>query len=238
MPTPGGLGRIAPEDWLHVEKFPMSALPKREQPRNAPVPIGVNWYENFDVPAERRVGSQKSYWIGDRAQLGAVRGGHCVCLLPKGMPDVYAWWYFYNQGFQGACVGFGCSRMMSLLNRRRYDSWWLWNEAKEIDEWADTNPGDNNGTSVRAACDVLRVQGHVPLSGPWRNMVHNGEGIDANRWMTTVDEVHAALGTTGWNHVRILNSWGHDYPHITNMPNECLQRLLDEDGEAAAVTDR
>ena len=25
------------------------------------------------------------------------------------------WWDFYDQGTEGACVGFGCSRMMSLL---------------------------------------------------------------------------------------------------------------------------
>ena len=29
-------------------------------------------------------------------------------------------------GPEGACVGFGCSRMMSLLNRKRYDARWLW----------------------------------------------------------------------------------------------------------------
>ena len=71
------------------------------------------------------------------------------------------WREFYNQGQEGACVGFGSSEMMSILNHRRYDARWLWNEAKKIDEWPDTNPGDDNGTSVRAAMDVLRTEGHI-----------------------------------------------------------------------------
>jgi hypothetical protein len=38
--------------------------------------------------------------------------------------------------------------------------------------------------------------------------------------------------------VRILNSWGRGYPHRVWMPDETLQRLIDEDGEVALVTDR
>jgi hypothetical protein len=99
----------------------------------------------------------------------------------------------YDQGSEGACVGYGSSWMMSLLNRRRYDPRWLWDRAKEVDEWPDTNPGDNQGTSVRAACDVLRATGHV-------RYFHGGdlapsleEGILENRWATTVDQLRACL---------------------------------------------
>ena len=38
--------------------------------------------------------------------------------------------------------------------------------------------------------------------------------------------------------VRILNSWGRGYPHRVWMPDETLQRLIDEDGEVALITDR
>src|SRR5437763_9432675 len=69
----------------------------------------------------------------------------------------------YDQGSEGACVGFASSWMMSILNRRLYDAPWLWNQAKAIDDWPDTNPGDDNGTSVRAAMDVLRTLGHVRI---------------------------------------------------------------------------
>lgn len=41
-----------------------------------PVVIGCNWYENFDHPVHK---AGNTYWIGD-GDLGAVRGGHCVCV--------------------------------------------------------------------------------------------------------------------------------------------------------------
>jgi hypothetical protein len=105
-----------------------------------------------------------------------------------------------NQKAEGACVGFGCSGMMSILNGRRYDPFWLWNEAKKIDEWAgtvlDSNP--HRGTSVRAAMDVLRTQGHCryilgPNDQTWRLGPHVCEGITENQWATTVDEIRCAL---------------------------------------------
>lgn len=103
------------------------------------------------------------------------------------------WHWQHDQGSEGACVGFGSSMMMSLLNKRqRYNPWWLWNESKKIDEWSDTNPGDSNGTSVRAACDVLRVQGH----SLWNiEQPSASEGITANRWATTVDEMRTSIAS-------------------------------------------
>jgi hypothetical protein len=224
------LGRRIPKDFEHVEKYPITALPVI--PKRVPVAIGVNWYPAFDKPEHR---GNKGYWVNDIPGHQAPRGGHCVCLLPQAVSDLAAWWIWYNQGAEGACVGFGCSRMMSLLNRGRFDARWLWNEAKKVDEWPDTNPGDDNGTSVRAACDVLRTKGHVPNHQTKPSLV---QGISANRWATKVDEVLEALGTPGFDYVRFLNSWGTDYPHITRMSAATLQRLLDEDGEACIVTDR
>ena len=103
------------------------------------------------------------------------------------------------------CVGFGTSMMMSIVNeqqarlnaskpyKHQYDCRWLWNEAKVIDEWPDTNPGDDNGTSVRAACDILRTKGHVKLYGKKVLPVNINEGIIKNRWATTVDEIRTAI---------------------------------------------
>lgn len=225
------LGRRAPTDFVHVERFPLTAATAPSTP--VPVAIGVNWYENFDTP-ELSAGHP---WIG-RGMLGKIRGGHCVCLLPAGMTDPSSWWHFYDQGREGACVGFGCSRMMSLLNRQRYDARWLWNQAKTIDEWPETNPGDDNGTSVRAACDVLRKTGHV-VANRVPEIVDIGQGIAANRWATDVDQILKALGTPSWDHVRVLNSWGAGYPHIVNMPATTLHQLISvENGEACLVTDR
>jgi hypothetical protein len=232
------LGRRTPTDWRHVERFPLTA--PTTPPKPVPVTIGVNWYENFDRPEQDKRGH---WWIG-RGDLGGVRGGHCVCLEPGDLADgtlqdIAAWWAFYDQGAEGACVGFGSSRMMSLLNRKRYDARWLWDRAKEIDEWPDTNPGDDNGTSVRAAMDVLRAKGHVPW--PHVDAPSAAEGIAANRWATTVEQVTGALRSPAAERmgaVRILNSWGKSYPHRVWLPFETLQRLLHEEGEASVVTDR
>lgn len=102
---------------------------------------------------------------------------------------------YYDQGHEGACVGFGSSQTMSILNRRRYDARWLWDQAKLVDEWPDTNPGDNNGTSVRAAMDVLRTQGHVRVVANRDIPVALVEGIAANRWAADVDEVRTAIAS-------------------------------------------
>lgn len=99
----------------------------------------------------------------------------------------------YDQGTEGACVGFGSSWMTSILNRSFYDAPWLWDRAKERDEWADTNPGDGNGTSVRAAMDVLRLLGHVKVWNGASQLADQSHGIAANRWATQVDEVRTCV---------------------------------------------
>jgi hypothetical protein len=99
----------------------------------------------------------------------------------------------YDQEREGACVGFASSWMMSILNRCAYDARWLWNRAKEIDEWPDTRPGDNNGTSVRAAMDVLRGEGHSRIFGGRTRPCEAEEGILTNRWATSVDEIRCSI---------------------------------------------
>ena len=99
----------------------------------------------------------------------------------------------YDQASEGACVGFASSWLMSIFNRRAYDARWLWNEAKQIDQWAFTNPGDDNGTSVRAAMDVLRTLGHSRVHGGRTHAPALSEGILTNRWATTVDEVRTSI---------------------------------------------
>lgn len=242
---PGPLGRRPPSDWQHVDRFPLTVSTAPKKP--TPVVIGVNWYVEFDAPVKD---AQGHYWIARDAKLSKVRGGHCVCLKPRGTTDPDVWWDFYNQGQEGACVGFGCSRMMSLLNRKRYDARWLWDWAKATDEWPETKPGDDQGTSVRAACDILRTRGHVTWKDAYSNRDYqqrdqespaSGEGIMVYRWARTVDEVHGVLKSPANDRagaVRILNSWGRDYPHRVWMPDETLQRLIDEDGEVALITDR
>jgi hypothetical protein len=250
------LGRRVPSDFRHYERFPLTAETTPDKP--VPVVLGVNWYDNFDRPEKD---SNGRYWIGRSTSLGSVRGGHCVCLEP-GDPstgtteqDTNGWWDFYDQGQEGACVGFGSSRMMSLLNRKRYFARWLWDQAKVIDEWPETKPGDDNGTSVRAAFEVLRTRGHVPWKASYQPMNDSpgdayarsglrgveADGVSAYRWAKTTDEVMAALKSPAAQRmgaVRVLNSWGSGWPHRVWLPLEVVQRLIDEDGEAGIAVDR
>jgi hypothetical protein len=138
---------------------------------------------------------------------------------------------------------------MSLLNRKRYVARWIWDRAKEIDVWPDTNPGDDEGTSVRSALDILRHHGHVPYL--WRKHRSLGdhveraalsptqsEGIAAYRWVRSVDDALSVLGHPKRDYFAILNSWGRSYPHIVYMPASVVERLLNEHGEAGVVTDK
>jgi hypothetical protein len=239
-----GLGRRVPTDWQHIEKYPLTATTAPTAP--VPVVIGIGWYTAFDNP-ERHSGA---WWIGRSGSLGTIRGGHCVCLKPKGISDAASWYAFFNQQAEGSCVGWGCSRMMSLLNRKLYLARWLWDRAKDTDEYPDTNAGDDNGTTVRAALAILKAQGHVPWQKTyakqesdyrWRDMLPGqpAEGIAAYRWATTVDQALQALGTPNIDYVTVLNSWGRDgYPHQVRMPATVLDRLLREEGEIGLVTDR
>lgn len=227
------LGRRVPTDDNHIRQYGLTVDTLPTKP--VPITIGINWYTNFDKP----VYQNGRYWIG-KGKLGSVRGGHCVCIKPDSLTDAASWRVFYNQGEEGACVGFGSSRMMTLLNRVRYDARWLWNQAKAVDEWPDTNPGDDNGTSVRAAMDVLRATGHV-RSAKTEKPPSLAEGIAANRWATTVDMMRAALKSPSHDTLQafpILNSWGTDYPRIVWLPYTVMTRLLKEDGESTLVTDR
>jgi hypothetical protein len=139
--------------------------------------------------------------------------------------------------------------MMTHFNGKLYLARWLWDRSKEIDEWSDTNPGDSDGTSVRAALDILRTKGHIPytdklapLQTDWRERAKltavYKEGINANRWIRSIDDCLEVLGYQGLDYVDILNSWGRSYPHLVRMPATTLERLWREDGEIGVPTDR
>lgn len=222
------LDRLPPTDWRHVEKYPLSAAPVTKP---TPVVLGINWYSAFDEP---ELDELTQRWFIREKNLGPVRGGHCLAVKSV-QPDRLGWYQFYDQGEEGACVGFGVSRAMTMLNHVTYDAFWLYHEAQRHDEW----PGeDYDGTSVRAGLDVARTEGlRRSISG----VVAQQDGIDAYRWATSVDEVHAAIRmplADQLGAVPLVNSWGTYYPHITWLPDSVLERLLSEDGEAAVITDR
>jgi len=249
-PEDDRLGRFIPDDWGHVEKYPLAALAAEARPARVPVVIGVNWYAEFYDPERDEATGEYFVARSGASSLTRIRGGHCVCLEPGGEPDPEAWWEFYDQGREGACVGFGWSRCMSILNQELYAARWLWDQSKKRDQWPETNPGDDDGTSVRAAAEVLAELGHVGWQGGYADDDHVERdtyapvpdyGISRFRWARSVDEVHAVLGNDRADElgaVPILNSWGRGYPHRTWLPDDVLERLMDEQGEVAIPTDR
>lgn len=224
------LGRHQPSDWRHVERYPLSAL--AEAPTGLPVALGINWYSAFDNP--QRV-SDGSYWIGRDGNLGHIRGGHAIASSPDRVSDLGTWYRYYDQGSEGACVGFAVSRLQTLANRRVYNAFSVYYRAKQVDEW----PGENyDGTSLRAGLEVIRTEG-----APLRNSTdfRLDAGITEYRWLTSVDEIRAVLASPRYDErggIRLLNSWGTSYPHYVWMTYEVLERVLSESGEAAVVTDR
>lgn len=229
MTPPAILDRKTPESWEHVETYPLSAL-RADEIKPSPVILGINWYDAFDTPEQDAEGR---YWIVD-GDLGSIRGGHCICVKSI-QPDRPQWYRFYDQGSEGACVGFGISRAQTMRNRVEYDAPWLYHEARKADEW----PGeDYDGTSVNAGLKVAKAQG---LRRRQSGEVAPADGIDAYRWATSVDEVHQVLQLPVADRlgaVPLVNSWGVYYPHLVWLPDSVLERLLREDGEAAVTTDR
>lgn len=223
------LGRIAPPDDNHVRLYGLSNSTMPASP--TPVVLGIAWYSGFDRPVYR----QGAYWIGLGNSWGAVRGGHAICAKPDGLEDLPGAYRFYDQGTEGACVGYASSRMMTTLNRAFYDANILYREAKLI----DGIPGAHDGTTVRAAMDILRKRGH------WRRE-HNAttgpfvaDGITANRWATSATEIVRCLKQpSSQQYIVLTNSWGSGYPQYVRLPLDALARLLREDGEATIVTDR
>lgn len=254
------LGRKAPVNWEHYDRYPLRVADLEAITAVRPIVIGINWYSNFDDPVDDNgtpwapgrvpVGN---WWIG-RGRLGSIRGGHCVSLKPRNIPRRPSGsWKFYDQGSEGACVGFGTSQMLSIFNQKFYFARWLWDRAKEIDYWPETNPGDDEGTSVKAGLDIIRNKGHIVWSSNYTTMNTDGqgsdwvprsqltpvyaEGIAANRWITSIGDGLNVLGYGDRDYVDIMNSWGLDYPRLVRMPATTLERLWNEDGEIAVPTD-
>lgn len=240
LTTDRRLDRVASATDEHLRKYPLTLATMPDA--HVPVPIGVNWYSAFDAPVQRKIG-RKTWWVIGDGDLGRVRGGHCVCLRPWGVVDAAGWWPYYDQGVEGRCVEFGVSRMLSLLNRKRYDiqSRWLYWTAQSLDEWeGGSYPGASpayEGTSVRAALEVVRSQGAFPART--RSQAPSpADGISAYRWAQSWDDVRQVLGVPAdLPGVPMLNSWGRSYPREVLLMDAAGARLLAEDGEMGVVTD-
>jgi hypothetical protein len=226
------LGRYISQTDEHLKKYPFAAIYALLAP--TPVVPGVNWYSNFDRPVKDK--KDGKWWVG-KDDLGYIRGGHCICCPPDDN-EPYSWYLWYNQLSEGKCVGEGIARAGSWFNRKMYIPDFTWNEAKIIDEWDDTNPGDNNGTSVNAGFKVWKAQG---LQLKAKGVISLTDGIASYRWAQSFDDMLTALKNPLYNKlgaVPFVNSWGKDYPRKVWMPGEVWERLIKEDGEFGIPTDK
>lgn len=230
----GMLGWRPPEDRSHEDRYGLTATTMPSAP--CPVVTGTNWYTAFDRPVKS---SDGSYWIGREASWGTVRGGHAICLRPPSIADVASAWIHYNQGKEGACVGFASSRAATLFNRKIYSGFRLYAAAQTRDPWegSATVPPIYHGTSVNAGLDTLRLEGAWPVRAGVTSGPVIADGIGSFLWARTVDEIMSALKSSE-PFVRILNSWGSSYPREVRMPLAAVQRLLNERGEFGVPVDR
>lgn len=126
-----------------------------------------------------------------------------------------SWLDTHDQGTEGSCVGHAVALSQAIVNTaemrahgspngyRRYDPIAVWQAAKAIDEYPGTHPGDNNGTSVRAAYEVARtaglrrVRGMVTVNGKptpkGERAWDPAEGVNEYRWARTIDEIRTAI---------------------------------------------
>lgn len=246
------LDRVHSGHTKHLDKYPLTTatIPDKKVGGAA----GINWYSDFDNPQPIKVRGRTYMAIGrDPKRLGNIRGGHCVALMPYGMVEPISWWDYYNQGVEGRCVEFGWARVISWFNRQRlditsrYPYYWM----QEHDWW----PGGSypmaqpvyEGTSVDAGAQfhhqvggilARRGGGEISLyAAP--SLVRPDQRIGAYRWTSDWGLLREALDIPDWMPgVPFPNSWGRSYPRRTLLLDDAGQRVANEDGELALITDR
>lgn len=245
------LDRIVTGHTTHLERYPLTTATTPEEPR--PLLAGFNWYNNCFEPRMTRIRGNDYAILPGPTQLGRLAGGHSITFPAWPNNDLRSWWGYYDQGVEGRCVEFAALRMLSLLNRKRYDitSRWHYFQMQRRDYWpGGSYPGANpyyEGTSVDAGLQVIHRYGAIPAF--WRgapispelapSLVRPEEGIGTYRWITNWADARRVTGTPDWmGGIVYLQSWGKTHPWRTVMPDETGERLLREQGELAVVTDK
>ncbi len=227
----------------HVDAKPLRAL-GAAMPTDVPVVVGFSWYTSFDQPRETEDGSYHLPDVSRGEDLGTIRGGHCFCFEPMGAVKVNTEreQVFYNQGEEGACVGFGNSRAQTMKQGGMlFDAFWLYDQARKVE---GTYPS-GEGSSVHAAAQVLEGIGLPEQVGEQVCTRDTGDrtpllsnGVTAVRYLTSLEEALAALARPGAEAIPFTNSWGLAYPRTVWCPAATFARLLAESGEAAVYTER
>jgi hypothetical protein len=225
------LGRVAPPDDEHVQKYPLTMARAEKLPPTSVV-LGIDWFDSFFKPEQDNRGA---WWIARSGSWGSFVGGHAIACEPWGVDraDSGGWWSFYNQK-RSDCVGYSTSRAQSLFNRRRYDGAWIYDRCKERDNFS------GEGTYLRVGFEVWMELGGVRVFGSRHYEPSTSEAIERFEWARNVDMITAALSLPpNIGYVELLNSWGRSFPHRVRLSLEALERLVFAlDGEAGVVVDR
>jgi hypothetical protein len=232
--TSNKFGLRPPSDTRHLQKYSLTAQTYPDKP--TPVVQGFAWHAGFN--AENLIQRDGSYWFPKPAAWGAEQGGHATVLKPVGVRDTPYWRRFYDQT-RNSCVAHSSCRAMSLLNREVYDPEPLYDLCLKTDEF----PGERDeGTSVRAAMEILRT------AGPWdrKGKQDAADGISAYLWAPDMNAIARCLSPAdngamvlnrGW--ALLVNSWGPGYPYV-RVELDYLNTLIFESGwrDAAVMVDR
>jgi hypothetical protein len=100
---------------------------------------------------------------------------------------------YYNQGDEGACVGYSASWQTSYYNNaplQKYDARWLYKQAQANDNNPLTDPAKDTGTFVWAAFWVLRHLGHKKLNETKPDI---NDGLLSYYWGKTADDGRRAI---------------------------------------------
>lgn len=153
------------------------------------------WYTNADAPVSPGHGLGRRNNVGvsfprmASHPQGLIAGTTFVVNHRLDLPYQYV--PKYDQGQEGACVGFAWSWAMSILNRRFYAARKLYLEAQLIDPYDDTPPEE--GTSTVAGAQILMRQGHWRFARGMTFPMALIDGIQSYRMAMTVDEIRMGI---------------------------------------------
>lgn len=152
------------------------------------------WYDNAATKSwtpGHGLGCRKSKDIPFKRMASMVQAAAPVLKVNQRLNIPTQYIPKYDQGQEGACVGFAWSWAMSILNRRFYAARKLYIEAQHRDQYTDTPPEE--GTDVVAGAQVLMEQGHWRFARGVTFPLAAFEGIKDFRSARTVDEIRLAI---------------------------------------------
>lgn len=153
----------------------------------------LNWFANYDKPLIKGHGLGHKRSSTNKFQRIRPPLGLTSFTVNKRLELPYQYIPRYDQGAEGACVGFGWSWAMSILNKRYYAARKLYLEAQFKDQWPETPPEE--GTSVTAGAMILRDQGHWRFARGITFPLAAAEGISDFKMVQSVDDIRYAINS-------------------------------------------